>query len=115
MEEGVVPTTKTRVSKVATVIVPIADQDAAIDFYVDKLGFEKRVDVPFGGGYRWVEVGIADEATTVALAPPPPDKPESAGNRETGISMQTDAITAYIAELKTSGGADEGERSTMDC
>jgi catechol 2,3-dioxygenase-like lactoylglutathione lyase family enzyme len=59
----------TRANKIATVIIPVADQDAAVDFYVTKLGFEQRVDVSFGNGYRWIEVGLADEATTIALAP----------------------------------------------
>src|SRR5438132_696787 len=49
-EEDVMPTTKTRVNKIATVIVPVADQDRAIDFYVGTLGFELRVEVPFGDG-----------------------------------------------------------------
>lgn len=93
--------TKTRANKIATVIVPVADQHRAVEFYVDKLGFEKRVDVPFGNGYRWVEVGLPGESTTIALAPPPEDKP--AGHRETGISLQTDDIEAYHAALKSSG------------
>ena len=93
--------TKTAVNKVATVIVPVADQDRAIDFYVEQLGFDKRVDVPFGNGYRWVEVGVGGESTTIALAPPPEDKP--AGNRETGISLQTDDIDGFHARLKAAG------------
>ena len=58
--------TKTRVNKIGTVVVPVADQQRAIEFYTEKLGFEKRVDVPFGPeeGYRWVEVGPADAVTT---------------------------------------------------
>src|SRR5438552_1669120 len=107
------PSTKTQVNKIATVVVPVADQDSAIEFYVEKLGFEKRTDVPFGGGYRWVEVGIGDEATTIALAPPPPDKPEATGNRETGISLQTDDIDAYHAELKAGGVDVDDEVSRM--
>jgi catechol 2,3-dioxygenase-like lactoylglutathione lyase family enzyme len=103
--------TKTRVNKIATVVVPVADVDRAIGFYVDKLGFEKRVDVPFGNGYRWVEVGIADETTTIALAPPPEGK--SSGNTETGISLQTDDIDAYHAQLKASGVDVDPEVSRM--
>jgi catechol 2,3-dioxygenase-like lactoylglutathione lyase family enzyme len=49
----------------------VSDQDRAIDFYVDKLGFEKRADIPFGNGYRWVEVAPGDAETTIALARPP--------------------------------------------
>lgn len=105
------PGTKTQVNKVATVIIPIADQDAAIGFYVDKLGFDKRVDVPFGGGHRWIEVGVGDESTTIALAPPPPGG--AAGNRETGISLQTDDIDSYHDELKAAGVDVDAEISRM--
>ncbi len=95
------PTTATRVDKVATTIIPVSDVDREIEFYVEKLGLEKRIDVPFGGQYRWVEVGPEGAETTIALAPPPQDKP--AGNRETGIGLQTDDIDAYHAELKEAG------------
>ena len=105
-------TTKTRVEKVATVIIPVADQDGMIDFYVEKLGFEKRVDVPMGQGYRWVEVGPVDAVTTIALAPPPPDKPAS-GNRETGISLYTADVEGYHAELKAAGVDVDAEISRM--
>jgi catechol 2,3-dioxygenase-like lactoylglutathione lyase family enzyme len=93
----------TQVHKVATVIVPVTAQDAMVDFYVDKLGFTKRVDIPFGGAYRWVEVAPGEAETTIALAPPPPDRPEAAGNRETGISLFAENIRAYHVQLKDAG------------
>jgi catechol 2,3-dioxygenase-like lactoylglutathione lyase family enzyme len=111
-QEDVVSTTRTRVEKIATVIIPTNDVDQAIGFYVEKLGFEKRVDVPFGGQYRWVEVAPADAVTTIAIAPPPPDKPE-AGNRETGISLYTEDIDAYHGELKAAGVDVDAEVSRM--
>jgi catechol 2,3-dioxygenase-like lactoylglutathione lyase family enzyme len=92
---------RTTANKIATVIIPVADQDAAVDFYVNKLGFEKRVDVPFGNGERWIEVGLGSEATTIALAPPPPGV--ASGKRETGISLQTDDIDGYHAQLQKDG------------
>ena len=94
-------TTTTRVEKVATVIVPVSDQDRAIEFYVETLGLEKRVDVPFGNGYRWVEVAPHDAVTTIALAPPQPGKPS--GKRETGISLYSADVDAYHADLKAGG------------
>jgi predicted enzyme related to lactoylglutathione lyase len=103
--------TKTRVNKIATVIIPVSDQERAIEFYIETLGFEKRIDVPFGNGYRWVEVGLSDEATTIALAPPPEATPT--GNRETGISLQTDDIDAYHGQLKASGVDVDAEVSRM--
>lgn len=105
------PSTTTLVDKIATVVVPVAEQDRAMEFYTEKLGFEKRVDVPFGGQYRWVEVGLPGTETTIALAPPPPG--ESAGGRETGISLHATDIDAYHAELKAAGVDVDAEVSRM--
>jgi catechol 2,3-dioxygenase-like lactoylglutathione lyase family enzyme len=110
-KEDIVTKTKTRVSKIATVVVPVSDQDRAIEFYVDTLGFEKRVDIPFGNGYRWVEVAPADAVTTIAIVPPPPGKP--VGNAETGIGLHTDDIDAYPADLKLGGVDVDAEVSRM--
>lgn len=99
------PTTKVRPSKVATVIIPVADQDAALAFYCEKLGFTLRLEVPFGEGspMRWIEVGLSDDenATTIALAPPPQDYVIT--ERETGISLYAEDIDAYHAQLKAAG------------
>ena len=89
------------INKIANVVIPVTDQDGMIDFYVDKLGFTKRVDAPFGGGYRWIEVGLGDESTTIALAPPPDGAPT--GGNQTGITLQTDDIDAVHAQLKAAG------------
>ncbi|HXM46183.1 MAG TPA: VOC family protein [Bryobacteraceae bacterium] len=35
----------------------VLDQDAARDFYVDKLGFEVRADNCMDNGFRWLTVG----------------------------------------------------------
>ena len=105
------PATKTRAEKVATCIIPVADVDGAIQFYTEKLGLEKRVDIPFGGQYRWVEVGPEGGETTIALAPPPEGKPS--GGRETGISLYTADIDAYHAELRDAGVDVDAEVSRM--
>ena len=52
-------TTATRINQIGVVCIPVSDQERAIEFYVDTLGIEKRADVPFGNGYRWVEVAPA--------------------------------------------------------
>ena len=93
--------TKTRVNKLNTVVIPVADQERALEFYTQKLGFEKRTDVAFGNGYRWVEVAPGEAETTIALAPPPEGVPT--GNRQTGIGLQTDDIDAFHADLKAAG------------
>ena len=95
--------TATRIQKLGVVCVPVSDQERAIEFYVDTLGFEKRADVPFGNGYRWVEVAPPGAVTTIALAPPPQGTPT--GNAQTGIALHTDDIDAVHADL-TARGAD---------
>jgi catechol 2,3-dioxygenase-like lactoylglutathione lyase family enzyme len=112
IQEEVVTSTQTRVGKIATVIIPVADQDAQIEFYTSKLGLEKRVDIPFGGQYRWVEVGPGEAETTIALAPPPPGGTQI-GHRETGISLHSEDIDGYHAELKAAGVDVDAEVSRM--
>ena len=64
--------TQTRIRELSLVTVASGDQDRSIEFYVEKLGFEKRTDVPFGDKYRWVEVYPPSGTAGIALAPPPP-------------------------------------------
>jgi catechol 2,3-dioxygenase-like lactoylglutathione lyase family enzyme len=107
----VVTSSNTHINKVGTVVVPVSDQDRAIEFYVETLGFEKRTDVPFANGYRWVEVAPADAATSIAIVPPPPGKPT--GSVETGIGLYTDNIDADHSELKARGVDVDAEVSRM--
>ncbi len=90
-----------QIKQVATVVVPVSDQERALDFYVGRLGLAKGTDVPMGDQYRWLEVGPAGAATTIAIVPPPPGKPGP--GVETGISLQTDDIDGYHALLKERG------------
>jgi predicted enzyme related to lactoylglutathione lyase len=89
------------VSKIANVIIPVADQDRAVQFYTEALGLEKRVDVPMGDAGRWIEVAPSGADTPIAICPPGPSV--TVGGKDTGISLQTDDIDAYHAELKERG------------
>jgi predicted enzyme related to lactoylglutathione lyase len=91
----------THVSKIANVIVPVADQDRALGFYTEALGLENRADVPFGDGNRWIEVAPPGADTTIAICPPGPNV--EVGRKDTGISLQTPDIDAYHAQLKDRG------------
>jgi catechol 2,3-dioxygenase-like lactoylglutathione lyase family enzyme len=83
----------TRVTGVGTVGVPVTDQDRALEFYVGRLGFEKRRDIPFGAG-RWIEVAPPGSATTIALVPT---------GVPGGIRLATEDADADHANLRTSG------------
>jgi predicted enzyme related to lactoylglutathione lyase len=89
------------VSKIANVIIPVADQDRALEFYTEALGLEKRVDVAMGDAGRWIEVAPSGADTPIAICPPGPSV--TAGGKDTGVSLQTDDIDAYHAALKERG------------
>ena len=105
------PQTKTRISKLGVVIIPVTDQERAYAFYTDVLGFEKRMEADMGNGYKWLEVGPAGGETTIAIVLPAPGG--SAGGRETGISLFTDDIEATHADLKEKGVDVDPEVSRM--
>jgi catechol 2,3-dioxygenase-like lactoylglutathione lyase family enzyme len=106
-----VSTTASRIRELSLVCIPTPDQDSAITFY-EQLGFEKRTDVPFGNGYRWVEVYLPASSTGIALAPPPPGK-DTADSKETGITLTTDDIDATHAHFKSLGVDVDAEVSRM--
>ena len=50
------------------------DLQRSLAFY-EGLGFEKRLDVPWGDGHRWIEVYPPGAPTGFALVPPGPGDP----------------------------------------
>ena len=93
-------TSKTRITEVGTVMVPVSDQDKALEFYREKLGFEKRQDTPYGEGQRWVEVAPAGAETVVALVPPREGDPIGV---ELAFGFNTTDVEADHADLKEKG------------
>ncbi len=91
---------KTRITQVGTVGVPVTDHERALGFYVGKLGFEKRLDVPFGDGQRWIEVAPPGAATSIALVSPPAGQPIGI---DTGIRFTTEDADADHAALGAGG------------
>ena len=50
--------------------IPTRDQDRALRFYTEKLGFEVSTDQVFDGKQRWIELRIGNAATRVVLFTP---------------------------------------------
>jgi hypothetical protein len=94
------------IGDVLTIGVPVTDQDQALEFYLVKLGFEKRRDVPvpqFGG--RWIEVAPQDATVTIALVPTREGVPPGV---QTGIRLKARDANAVHADLQARG-VDVGE------
>lgn len=91
-----------------------ADQDAALEFYVGKLVWEKRADSASGDGARWIEVGPPGAVTALARIKPQDAgaPPEAAGSYK-GISLITDDIETAYQELTGRGVAFTGPPEEM--
>jgi catechol 2,3-dioxygenase-like lactoylglutathione lyase family enzyme len=91
---------------IGRVIVAVSDQDAAIDFYTNTLGFELAADVPYGEGQRWVEVSPPGGGAGIALTP---GMGEFQPGRETGIAFTSPDPAKDHGELKAKGVDVDGE------
>jgi catechol 2,3-dioxygenase-like lactoylglutathione lyase family enzyme len=88
------------ISSVGRVMIPVSDQDQAIAFYTEKLGFQLTADTPFGEGERWVEVTPPGGGASLALVPP---RGEYQTGRMTGVALDTSDAAGVQAQLKDQG------------
>lgn len=87
----------------------VGDQDEALAWYTEKLGFEKGQDVTFGD-WRWVTVSAPGQDFEISLIDPDVRPDVAADVRSlmargglNGIIIQTDDCRAAYAELKARG------------
>ena len=85
----------THITGVRTVSIPVDDQDAALRFYVDTLGFAVLRDTPTPNGGRWIELSPAENSVIVTLEPARSDVSRGA----IGIRFTTDDIDAAHSAL----------------
>ena len=90
--------TRAHITEVGRVMVPVTDQDRALEFYVGTLGFEKRADTPFGKGDRWIEVAPTGAPTAIALVHPPEGMPIGIDTNIALTSEDIDATHEYLRE-----------------
>jgi catechol 2,3-dioxygenase-like lactoylglutathione lyase family enzyme len=91
----------TNITQLGRVIIPVSDQDRALEFYTGTLGFEKRADIRFGEGDRWLEVAPAGSAASVAIMPPRPG--ETPHNDQACVVFTTGDLDADHAALRGRG------------
>ena len=91
-------------------VVMVSNQEAALDFYINKLGLQKKVDMEFDA-MRWIEVAPQNSESTISLMEPntkfmPAAAVEMAKRSigtPTGIWFYTNDIQGTFAELKAKG------------
>lgn len=92
------------ITHIDTVAVYVSDQERALSFYVDQLGFELRKDATMGAdadGPRWIEVAPPGGQTVLVLFTPP--GMEDRIGASSGLVFLCDAIHATVAELQDRG------------
>lgn len=93
--------------KIAVAMFAVADQDAAVAFYTQQLGWEVRSDVSWGEGAeagRWVEVAPPGSDARLALNPPMGGEPGGGS-----IGIETADLDAALAKMQSAEGAEVGE------
>jgi catechol 2,3-dioxygenase-like lactoylglutathione lyase family enzyme len=81
--------------------IPVRNQDSALKFYTEKLGFKVLTDQPFGDKQRWIELGIPGAESRLALF-----TPDSHEDRIGGFQPMTfwcDDVFATSKTLKSKG------------
>lgn len=80
--------------------IPVTDQDRALAFYRDKLGFAVHTDAPYSEGWRWIFLTLPDARTRLHFT-----KPEQLqGDPEVPIlCLVSDDVDAEAARLSDAG------------
>ena len=81
--------------------VPVRDQQKALEFWTQLVGFQVATDQPMGGGQRWIEIRIPGSQTGLALFTPPGHE-ERIGTFQS-LSFVADDVERTYSELSARG------------
>lgn len=91
------------ISQIHSATIAVSDQDAALDFYVNKLGWKKSLDNQMGPDMRFVTVVPPGGSTELSLAHTSWVGDAATLGGQTGISMITPDIDATYKTLTERG------------
>ncbi|RMH11911.1 MAG: VOC family protein [Gemmatimonadetes bacterium] len=89
------------IKQVKHVSIAVSDQDRALAFYTEKLGFAVQTDQPMGEDMRWIELRIPGAETRVVLFTPP-GREDRIGT-QSNIVFASDDVRATYDELTARG------------
>jgi predicted enzyme related to lactoylglutathione lyase len=81
--------------------IPVTDQDRALEFYTQKLGFRIITDAPFNDRQRWIELGIPRAETRLVLFTAPGQEKMLGGFMN--VTFTTDDIETTARVMKEKG------------
>lgn len=91
------------ISHLHSTTIAVADQDAALDFYVNTLGWEKAMDAPMGEEMRFLTVVPPGATTQLVLGHANWFDAEHPAPSKAGITLVTSDIDAEYATLTARG------------
>ncbi len=94
------------ITQIKFISIPVQDQQRALSFYTDKLGFTIITDQPFDEKQRWIELRIPKAQTRIVLFTPEGD--EKRIGTFMNMSYACDYIDKTYAELSGRGVEFEG-------
>ena len=83
------------------VSIPVRNQDAALKFFTEKLGFKVATDQPFNEKQRWIELKISGADTGITLFTPEGHEDRIGGFQP--LSFWCDDVFATAADMKSKG------------
>jgi catechol 2,3-dioxygenase-like lactoylglutathione lyase family enzyme len=84
----------------------VDDQEAALDFYTNKLGLEKVEDEPYGEGARWITVSPAEMRIKIVLKEAEREHEKAMVGRSDGapiLTLGTDDVHAAYERMRQRG------------
>ena len=91
------------ITRIASAVVYVSDQDRALTFYRDVLDFEVIMDVPMNKTSRWIEVKPRGAETSIVLAL------ASALDKQPGdgafLTFASDDVAATVKQLRARGAS----------
>ena len=90
--------------RIQYISVFVSDQDQALDFYTNVLGFEKRVDNPTPDGPRFLTVAVKGQDFELVLWPGTPGQGQPVDGRiSAAYTIETGDCRKAFEELKSRG------------
>lgn len=89
------------ITQVKIACITVTNQDKALAFYTEKLGFKKVTDAPMGDKGRWLELETPEGSTHIALL-----LPQAEGEKVGGFSnilFTSNDVRKTYDELKERG------------
>jgi lactoylglutathione lyase len=89
------------ITKIATVAVYVEDQEKAVDFWTNQVGFAVRVEKQMGPTAKWIELSPKDAESCIVIYPR--SMMEDWAERKPSIVFESQNLAEAYEEMRTRG------------